>query len=67
MNHSVYYRCYSNKAHIDCKQPGVRDKDLESQFVDVLDGLTVADEYIDWAKDYLKNEKILKLELKKML
>lgn len=56
INHRVYYRCTHSKVDYDCKQLGIRQDELDKQFSELLETLTVADEYIGWASDLLRQE-----------
>ncbi len=55
VNHRSYYRCTHRKSHIACTQVGVRSENLEAQFAQMLDSITIPEHYIEWVKKWLKH------------
>ena len=56
INQRTYYRCTHRRKDSNCKQPMLREADLERQFVTILDSITVPDEFVQWAIKWLNDE-----------
>lgn len=56
INHRVYYRCTHNKVNSACKQPAIREENLEQQFKELLDSFAIPDSFVEWARKWLKQE-----------
>ena len=51
----TYYHC-TKKKNRNCTQKNVRLEELESQFIDVLKGITIDQDYLELALDYLQDK-----------
>ena len=54
-HHYTYYRC-TKRIDQKCSQKTIRDTELESQIIDILDKIEIPPEFHDWALKYLKEE-----------
>ncbi|MCP4481331.1 MAG: hypothetical protein GY817_00685 [bacterium] len=55
IHHYTYYRC-TKRINPKCTQKTIREEKLEKQIVDVLDNITIPQEFHNWAIKYLKEE-----------
>lgn len=55
VNQRTYYHCTHRKVDVDCKQPSVREEELEKQIISVLDSITISDDFLQWAIKWLKD------------
>lgn len=54
IRHYVYYRCTKRKAGVRCLQPCIRIGALEAQINSFLGTLTISEEFLQWALDYVQ-------------
>jgi DNA invertase Pin-like site-specific DNA recombinase len=52
--HYVYYHCTKRKTGIKCSQSCIEVKDLERQIDTVLQSISIEQEFLDWALQYLR-------------
>ncbi len=57
----TYYRC-TRRINPDCNEPPVRDSELETQILDLLDGITIPPEFHQWAMKCLREEQSKEIE-----
>jgi len=63
----TYYRCSKHHKTKKCSQPFIRAEELEQQFVNFLETITVSQNFVDWAIDIInkmgqKQNKLIKAE-----
>jgi len=51
----TYYHC-TRKINPDCNEPPIRDSELETQILDLLDSVTIPPEFHQWAMKCLKED-----------
>jgi DNA invertase Pin-like site-specific DNA recombinase len=54
-HHYTYYHC-TRKIDPNCSEPPIRDSELETQILDLLDQITIPPEFHQWAMKYLKED-----------
>ncbi len=57
----IYYHCTKKKQR-NCSQKTIRIENLETQFNDILDDLTIDKDYLDLALDYLRSKQSLSFD-----
>ena len=53
-NHRTYYHCTHKRAEIKCNEKMIRQEDLEEQFSEILNSITIPDAFVQWACKWLK-------------
>ncbi len=54
-SHYIYYHCTKRKRTVRCKQPYIREEDLEIQMSSFLESITIMDDFKNWAIEVLRN------------
>ena len=57
INYRTYYKCTHRKANVKCNEVGIREEELEKQFIELLDSITVSEGFSKWAAKWLHHEK----------
>jgi site-specific DNA recombinase len=50
----LYYHCTKKKRYVTCRQPSIENRNLEAQFSQALLHLTVNEDFLEWALQYLE-------------
>lgn len=50
----IYYHCTKRKPGVTCSQPSIEVGELERQIDEVLQSITITDEFLEWALGYLR-------------
>lgn len=53
LNERIYYRCTHRRKDFNCKQPMLREEDLQIQILDILDSIEIPEAFLSWAKKWL--------------
>jgi len=54
LNQRTYYRCTHNKSKVECHQSSIREEELEEQIIELLDSITITEDFLQWAIKWLK-------------
>ena len=54
INTRTYYRCTHRIVGSNCKQPSVREEDLEAQYKDLVDSITISEDFSKWSIKWLR-------------
>ncbi|MFM7457782.1 MAG: recombinase family protein [bacterium] len=53
LNERIYYRCTHRRKDFNCKQPMLREEDLQAQIIDILDSIEIPEAFLSWVKKWL--------------
>ena len=56
LNQRSYYRCTHNLKAYDCRQPTIREEDLEKQFSEILASIKISNTFVTWARKWFSEE-----------
>lgn len=56
VNHRVYYRCTRRKKDCDCKQTSIREEDLDKQFSEIMESITIPEAFVQWCAKWLQDQ-----------